>query len=131
MKQTPLRRTAALRRFATLKTTTPMKRVSDRRKSLRSDEARWKAGFHRRSNRVCEFCESARSTQVHHLFETGAYPHLALHEANGLAVCKPCHRAAHEDLVYLRRHWAKLNEPFAALCAVTPDVAALLHREAA
>jgi hypothetical protein len=55
-----------------------------------------------RRHPVCQCCEQAPSTVLHHIAAVSERPDLILDEANALMLCKPCHRLAKNRSATLR-----------------------------
>lgn len=48
-----------------------------------------------RDDYICQCCQDAVATQVHHIVEVMVDPRLALEPTNGIALCGYCHNLQH------------------------------------
>jgi hypothetical protein len=55
----------------------------------------WRAAVRRRDGYRCKRCRSRRRLHVHHIRPWAEFPTLRFEPANGLTLCRACHRQMH------------------------------------
>ena len=78
-----------------------MRAVSDRRRKRDAIYPERRRQVHERGHGICEYCQTAEMTDVHHLAgRVGPDPHRL---TNLIGLCRPCHDRAHGNPEWARQ----------------------------